>query len=108
MNNKGTVKISNFIIINIAGIAALDVEGVHEVIGFNPETFSNTKTSNEKNGIKMDIVDNKVHLDISLILKKGSLIPQVAKKTQEAIIDQVNTMTGLEVSEVNLSIVGMI
>lgn len=108
MNNKGTVKISNFIIINIAGIAALEVDGVYEVIGFNAETFSNTKSTNEKNGIKMDIVDNKVFLDLSLILKEGSLIPEVAKNTQQAIIDQVNTMTGLEVSEVNLTIVGMV
>ncbi|WP_425540159.1 Asp23/Gls24 family envelope stress response protein [Microaceticoccus formicicus] len=108
MNKNGTVKISNFIIIKIAGLAALDIEGVHEVVGFNEDSFSYTKQSADNKGIKMEIIDNKIYLELTLLIDVNHNIPKVAKDVQEAIIDQVRTMTGLEVVEVNLIINGIV
>lgn len=108
MNKNGTVKISNFIIIKIAGLAALEVEGVHEVVGFNEDSISYTKQSSDNKGIKMEIVDSKIFLELTLLIDENHNIPEVAKNVQAAIIDQVMTMTGLEVVEVNLIINGII
>lgn len=108
MNKNGSVKISNFIIIKIAGLAALEVEGVHEVVGFNEESFSYTKQSTDNKGIKMEIIDNKIYLELTLLVDGNHNIPEVAKNVQESIIDQVMTMTSLEVVEVNLVINGIV
>lgn len=107
MISKGTIKISNDIITNIAGLSALEIEGVRKVVGFNPETLMDSKIAPENKGIKMEIIDGYVNIDMSLIVENGAKIPEVASLVQNSIIDQITIMTGLNVGNVNLNICGI-
>ena len=69
-NNLGQVKISNDVIVTIAGLAALEVEGVETITSLTDKLLKN-------NGVKIQ---------------------------QENVKNTVETMTGLEVSQVNIQV----
>lgn len=97
MENLGQIKISNDVIQTIAGFAALEVEGIDKSTSFTDKLFRN-------NGIKVEIEDNQAIVDIDLMVKFGEVIPEVCKKVQESIINAVETMAGLKVSQVNVHV----
>lgn len=99
----GTVKISSDLIISIAGQAALDIDEVISVIGFNPNTLNN-KNQMSNNSIKVDIVDKKIYLEMALVISKEARIPNLVKEVQQGIIDNVSAMTGLEVAKIDIYI----
>ena len=99
-NNLGQVKISNDVIVTIAGLAALEVEGVETITSLTDKLLKN-------NGVKIQIEDGKVTLDVVITVEYGMSIPDVSSKVQENVKNTVETMTGLEVSQVNIHIQGI-
>lgn len=100
-NNFGQVKISNDVIATIAGLAALEVEGVETITTFTDKLLKNN------NGVKIQIEDEDVNLDIMVLIYYGISIPDIALKIQENVKNTVETMTGLKVSQVNIHIQGI-
>ncbi|SCH11919.1 MULTISPECIES: Asp23/Gls24 family envelope stress response protein [unclassified Romboutsia] len=100
-NNFGQVKISNDVIATIAGLAALEVEGVETITTFTDKLLKNN------NGVKIQIEDEDVNLDIMVLIDYGISIPDIALKIQENVKNTVETMTGLKVSQVNIHIQGI-
>ena len=96
-NNLGQVKISNDVIVTIAGLAALEVEGVDTITSLTDKLLKN-------NGVKIQIEDGKVTLDVVITVEYGMAIPEVSLKVQENVKNTVETMTGLEVSQVNIQV----
>ncbi|TQQ84658.1 Asp23/Gls24 family envelope stress response protein [Peptacetobacter hominis] len=99
-NNCGQIKISNEVVATIAGLAALEVEGVESSQSLTDKILKN-------NGVKILIEDELVTLDIMLVVKFGVSIPDIAFKVQENVKNAVENMTGLEVSQVNVHVQGV-
>ena len=101
----GLLKINNDVIASIAKNAALEVNGV-EAIKSSPVTMITDFFSNgySKKGIKLDITENEVKVNITITVKFGINIPDVAGMVQENIRAAIEDMTGLLVSEVNVNI----
>ncbi|WP_101772686.1 Asp23/Gls24 family envelope stress response protein [Peptostreptococcus faecalis] len=97
MENLGQVKIANDVIQTIAGYAALEIDGIDKSVSLTDKLFRN-------NGVKAVIEDNKAVIDIDLTVKYGEVIPEVCYKVQENIINAVESMAGLKVSQVNVHI----
>ena len=100
-NNFGQVKISNDVIATIAGLAALEVEGVETITTFTDKLLK------KNNGVKIQIEEEDVNLDIMVMIDFGISIPDIALKIQENVKNTVETMTGLKVSQVNIHIQGI-
>ena len=100
-NNFGQVKISNDVIATIAGLAALEVDGVETITTLTDKILKNN------NGVKIQIEDEDVNLDIMVLIDYGISIPDIALKIQENVKNTVETMTGLKVSQVNIHIQGI-
>ena len=96
-NNFGQVKISNDVIATIAGLAALEVEGVETITTFTDKLL-------KSNGVKIQLEEEDVNLDIMVMIEFGISIPDIALKIQENVKNTVETMTGLKVSQVNIHI----
>ena len=96
-NNFGQVKISNDVIATIAGLAAVEVEGVGTTSTFTDKLLKN-------NGVKIQIEEEDVILDVMIIIDYGISIPDIAFKVQENVKNTVETMTGLKVSQVNIHV----
>ena len=99
-NNFGQVKISNDVIATIAGFAALEVEGVSTLTTFTDKILKN-------NGVKIQIEEEEVSLDVMVTIEYGMTISEIAYKVQENIKNTVETMTGLNVSQVNIHVQGI-
>ena len=101
----GTLKINNEVIASIARNAALQVDGVEDIKS-NPlkilvDFFS--KGYNNK-GITLEISEGEVKVGLTIIVKYGLTIPDVATVVQENIRTAIEEMTGLSVTEVNVNI----
>ena len=77
-NNFGQVKISNDVVATIAGLAALEVEGVETNTTFTDKILKN-------NGVKIQIEEEAVSLDVMVMIDYGVSIPDIALKIQENV-----------------------
>lgn len=110
MENKfeSKVKIANDVLGKIAAIAALEVEGV-SAMGNNitTEIMGKVGIRNLMKNVKVDIIEGKVKLDLSVTVDYGMNIPVISAKVQAKVKQAVENMTGLPVSDVNVRIAGI-
>ena len=104
-DNLGEVRIADEVIAIIAGLAATEAEGVSSMAGnITNELVSKLGMKNLSKGIKIEIKENVVRVDVALNIRFGYAIPEVSSKVQERVKSAIENMTGLEVSSVNVRI----
>ena len=94
--NEG-IQISNDVIAVISGVAVSEVQGVSSMAGGFAGGISEV-LSGKKNlakGIKVDKDENKVKIDVNIIVEYGTRIPDVAFEIQNRVKTSVENMTGL-------------
>ena len=105
---NGEIRVAEDVVSIIAGLAATEVEGVAAMSGnITHELVSKLGVKNLQKGIRLTIKDGKVTVDVSLVMAFGYSVPEVSQKVQEKVRFAVETMTGLEVVEVNIQIAGV-
>lgn len=106
---ENTVRIADDVVGVIAGIAAMEVEGVAGMSGgFAAEMAE--RVAGKKNlskGVKVQVGEKEAAIDLFIVVEYGVRIPEVASKVQESVKRAVESMTGLEVVEVNIHIQGV-
>lgn len=110
INEENTgIKISNDVVAVIAGVAVSEVRGVASMqggfAGGIGEVLSGKK--NLAKGIKVDSEDEKVKIDVNIIVEYGTRIPDVAFEIQNRVKKAIENMTGLKVTEVNVHVQGV-
>ena len=105
----GQVQIADEVIAVIASIAATEVEGVAKMSGnITSEIAGMVGMKNLSKGVKVKVVDEEfVEITLSLIMDYGVSIPKVSAEVQDRVKNAIETMTGLDVSEVNIRIGGI-
>ena len=89
----------------IAGLAATEVDGVASMAGnITNELVSKLGMKNLSKGVKVEIVDSVVSVDLTLNIEYGMNILETSKKVQEKVKAAIENMTGLEVADVNIQI----
>lgn len=105
----GTIRISDNAIAVISGLAALEVggvvalhlgavDGLVEMLGVKSYTGR---------GVKVDVSEGEVVLELNLVVEFGVDIPVVCQKVQDNVRETVEDMTGLRVSRVDISVQGV-
>ncbi|MDE5696074.1 MAG: Asp23/Gls24 family envelope stress response protein [Lachnospiraceae bacterium] len=115
LNNEefGTVKIANDVVAMIAGLAATEVDGVGAMVGnitnelMGKVGIVNNTMKKQTKGVKIDILDGNVSVELAVTLEYGFNIPTTCNKVQEKVKNAIETMTGFKVSDVNIRIVGI-
>ena len=69
--------------------------------------FSRKNSRNFTKGVRIDLDNNKVTVDITIIVEYGSPVPDVARSIQENVKKAIETMSGLDVHAVDVHVVGM-
>ena len=104
----GTVKIANDVVAMIAGLAATEVDGVNAMSGnITDELMGKVGMKKQTKGVKVDILEGTVSVDLALTLEYGYNIPATCNKVQQKVKSALETMTGFEVSDVNIRIIGI-
>lgn len=102
------VQISEEVISVMAGMAIQDIEGVAKVAtGFAGGISEALGKKNIGKGVKVEIQNKDVTVDVGIIIKYGAKIPEIAKKIQSKIKKDVESMTGFKVISVKVKIQGI-
>ena len=105
----GNIKISVDVVTTIAGIAASEIEGVscmYTSFAAGVAQRLGAKKSTSK-GVKVDMTADSVSVDLYIVVEYGVKIPELAWNIQENVKTKIETMTGLDVSKVNIHIEGI-
>ena len=106
--NKGEVKIADEVVAIIAGLAAMEVEGVASMAGnATRELISKLGMKSLSKGVKVDVLDGIVTVSLTLNLLYGYGVKDISVKVQEKVKSAIESMTGLSVVEVNIHIAGV-
>ena len=118
LNNKPVVeeetsedklKIVDEVVETIAGIEASKVRYVASMSGggFTDGLAGILGKKNLGKGVKVETLENKVKVFLSIVVEYGCKIHMVAKDVQNTVRTAIEDMTGLEVAEVNVNVVGI-
>ncbi len=108
---QGITTLEDTVVAKIAGVAARDVPGVHDMGNAARRAFSavtdripNSQT-NVAGGISVEKGEVQTAIDVTVVVEYGASIVDVGNAIRRNIIDQVEGTTGLEVIEVNVNVV---
>lgn len=108
LDDYGSVKISEEVVAIIAGIAATDVPGVAGMSGGIAGGIAEILgRKNLSKGVKVEVGEKEAAIDLYIIVDFGARIPEVAWDIQEKVKTAVQSMTGLNVVEVNIHVQGV-
>jgi len=104
----GEVQIADEVVAIIAGLAATEAEGVDAMAGnITNELVGKLGMKNLSKGVKVEVTEEHVSVNLSLNLKYGYSIPKVCENVQEKVKNAIENMTGLTVLDVNIKIAGV-
>jgi uncharacterized alkaline shock family protein YloU len=107
-SGHGKVEIAPEVIEVIAGIAASEVEGVAQMRGnFATGVVERLGKKNHGKGVKVELSEEGIKVDVYCLMKFGVSIPTVAGKIQDNIRQALLNMTALEAEAVNIHVVGI-
>lgn len=107
-SSLGKVEIAPEVIEVIAGIAALEVEGVAQMRGnFATGVVERFGKKNHGKGVKVELTDDGIIVDLYCVVIFGVSIPKVAQEIQDNIRQALLNMTALVINEINIHVVGV-
>lgn len=105
----GNVEIADEVVAIIAGLAVMEVEGVASMAGnITKELIGKLGVRNLSKGVKVDVIDGVVSVEVNVNVSYGYNIPDISKQIQEKVKTALENMTGLSVSDVNVNIADVI
>ncbi len=106
----GNIHISEEVLAVIAAAAALEVEGVGSLsanLGTDlAELFGGKK--NLSKGIHIAVQEDSIRVELSLLIRYGYTIVEVAKEVQNAVYNAIENTSGLSVECVNVHVCGVV
>jgi uncharacterized alkaline shock family protein YloU len=115
--DRGTTTINNAVVISIAGAVVREVSGAEPEIGGRGTTLpgDNSPTVGEffgrvtgsargTRGVSAEVGETQAAIDLTVTVPYGRSIPEVTKAMRDNVIQHVQNMTGLEVTEVNITV----
>ncbi|KIQ16841.1 Asp23/Gls24 family envelope stress response protein [Rhodococcus sp. MEB064] len=108
--SDGRTTIADVVVSKIAGIATREVQGVHDVgggatraIGALRERIPGARV-NHSQGVSVEVGESQAAVDIDIVADYGVSIADLATGIRRNVIDAVERMTGLQVTEVNITV----
>lgn len=108
-NPLGQINISANAIVNIVTNATLKCPGV---VGMSTKSFTEEianllKVESSSKGVEVNITEDKVNINVFVVVSYGTNIPELADLIASNIKSDLERYTGLTVSSVNVSVVGI-
>ncbi len=105
---RGNTTISDSVVSEVAGIAAQEVEGVQmgggtarAVGGFMDSV---TGASGNTRGVSVEVGEEEAAVDLTMVVEYGKAIPQISEAVRRNVINRIENLVGLRVTEVNLTV----
>lgn len=109
-SEQGQTSIADTVVSKIAGIAARDISGVHDLGGGAARAFGAVREripgsrTNLSQGVSVEVGERQAAVDLDIVAEYGVSIADLAAAIRKNVISSVERMTGLEVTEVNITV----
>ena len=109
--SRGHTAIADGVVQKIAGIAAREISGVYELGAGPARTFGairervpGTGGPSMSQGVAVEVGERQAAVDLDLVAEYGVALDDLAGAVRRNVIGSVERMTGLEVTEVNITV----
>jgi len=105
----GAIRIADDVLAVIAGTAALEAEGVAGLAGYySNDLNSKAVRKHMAKGVSVKVSGGTVSFHLVITVKFGSKLQEVSREVQQRVKGAIETMTGLAVAEVNISVAALV
>jgi len=110
VSDQGRTSISDTVVAKIAGIAAREISGVHDLGGGTARAVGAIRDRipgsrvNYGQGVSVEVGERQSAVDLDIIAEYGVSIADLAEAIRRNVVGSVERMTGLEVTEVNITV----
>ncbi len=111
VSSEGKTTIADGVVQKIAGIATREVSGVYKLGGGAARAFGAVRERipgsagpNVSQGVSVEVGEKQTAVDLDVVVEYGVSIPDLAQAIRRNVISSLERMTGLEVTEVNVSV----
>ncbi len=110
VSEQGRTSIADTVVSKIAGIATREISGVHDLgggtaraVGAIRDRIPGSRT-NLAQGVAVEVGERQAAVDLDIVAEYGVAIADLAGAVRRNVISSVERMTGLEVTEVNITV----
>ncbi|MDP9419978.1 MAG: Asp23/Gls24 family envelope stress response protein [Actinomycetota bacterium] len=111
VTERGRTTIADAVVAKIAGIAAREIPGVHNMgtgtaraMGALRERLPGAGRSTITQGVNVEVGERQTAIDVDIVCEYGVRIVDVTNAVRQNITERIEDMTGLEVTEVNIAV----
>jgi uncharacterized alkaline shock family protein YloU len=106
-SERGRTSIADAVVTKVAGIAAREVPGVHELGGGAARALGSVTervgiADERLRGVAVEVGEREAAVDLTVVIDYGESIPAVTQRIRENVIKRIEGITGLQVTEVNV------
>lgn len=107
-SDRGNTVVQEPVVSQVAGIAAQEVEGVYmgsggsRTVGGLLEGVSGSQS--QTRGVTVEVGEEEAAVDLDLAVEYGKSIVQVSDAVRSNVINRIENLVGLRVTEVNLNV----
>ncbi len=109
--DRGNTTIADSVVSKIAGISAQEVDGIRMGSGAS-QTASNLLGSitggggsgSQTQGVTVEVGQEEAAVDLTLTAEYGKSIPQLAEAVRRNVSNRIESLVGLRVTEVNVTV----
>ena len=116
ISDRGRTTIADTVVQQVAGIAAQEVEkvqmggGTGAAVGSFLQSVTGSVTGsssgggNYTRGVNVEVGEEETAIDLTMAVEYGQSIPQLTEAARRNVINRVENLTGLRVTEVNITV----
>ncbi|MFB7716615.1 MULTISPECIES: Asp23/Gls24 family envelope stress response protein [unclassified Nocardia] len=109
-SDQGSTTIADIVVQKVAGLAARNVRGVHDLGGGTARAFGAIRdripgaSASVGQGVSVEVGETQAAVDLEIVVEYGVAIAELARSIRRSVIAAIEQMTGLEVVEVNINV----
>ena len=105
----GNIHIAEEVLAAVAGSAAAEVAGVSGLsANFGSDIAELLGKKNQGKGVRIQVEEEKITVEVAVLMAYGHTIPEVGKAVQENVKTTMESITGLDIAAVNVSVAGVV
>jgi uncharacterized alkaline shock family protein YloU len=111
-SEHGQTRIADGVVAKIAGMATREIPGVQSMGKSLARTFGSlrarvpgaTEDDVSTQGVSVEVGERQAAIDLDIVTYYGQSIVEIAEAVRRNVIERIEGMTGLEVTEVNVNV----
>lgn len=114
-SDRGTTIVEQPVVTSIVSVVTREAENVQMSSGGSRAPGDNTPTVGEffsnlvgtgdfTRGVSVEVLDREATVNLTMMVPYGESIPQVTQSVRDAVVQRVNDLTGMDVTEVNITV----